>query len=184
MEIKISTPQILNVLHVLSWILFVGLCIQAGGFIFNAFFTLTINPGEAKFFWDGADLSGLYSHDSGYFFVVAFIMSLVASMKALLFYLIIKILYEKKLDMSQPFSNEVKRFIFNISYLTLGIGLFSYWGVKYAEWFVQQGVKMPDIESLHLGGADVWLFMSVTLFVVAHIFKRGVEIQSENELTI
>jgi hypothetical protein len=30
----------------------------------------------------------------------------------------------------------------------------------------------------------VWLFMSVTLFVIAQIFKRGIEIQTENELTV
>jgi hypothetical protein len=56
--------------------------------------------------------------------------------------------------------------------------------VKYARWLAQQGVKMPDIEHLRLGGADVWLFMGVTLFVIGHIFKRGIEIQSENELTV
>jgi hypothetical protein len=43
---------------------------------------------------------------------------------------------------------------------------------------------MPDIENMRLGGADVWLFMGVTLFVIAQIFKRGIEIQTENDLTI
>ena len=86
--------------------------------------------------------------------------------------------------MAQPFSKEVGRFIFRISYVALLIGLFSWWGVKYAEWLVKQGVKMPDIEYLRLGGADVWLFMSVTLFVISQIFKRGIEIQTENDLTV
>lgn len=86
--------------------------------------------------------------------------------------------------MSQPFNRDVVRFIFNVSYLALGIGLFSWWGVKYTAWFVKQGVEMPDIQYLRLGGADVWLFMGVTLFVIAQIFKRGIEIQTENELTV
>jgi hypothetical protein len=43
---------------------------------------------------------------------------------------------------------------------------------------------MPDTQFLRLGGADVWLFMAVVLFIIAQIFKRGIEIQSENELTI
>lgn len=43
---------------------------------------------------------------------------------------------------------------------------------------------MPDVQYLGLGGADVWLFMGVSLFVIAQIFKRGIEIQSENELTV
>jgi len=180
MEIKISTEQILKMLYVLSWIIFLGVCIEAGSFIFNALFTLVINHNFANYF----DLSGLYEYDPGYFFVELLLMSIVAVMRALIFYLIVKILRDKKLNLSQPFNKEVGRFIFRISYLALGIGLFSYSGVKYAEWFVKQGVKMPDIQNLRLGGADVWLFMSVILYIIAQIFKRGIEIQSESELTI
>jgi hypothetical protein len=105
-------------------------------------------------------------------------------LRAWLFYLIIKILHDKKLNMAQPFNREAGRFVFRIAYLALFIGLHSWCGVKYTGWLVIQGVKMPDIQYLRLGGADVWLFMGVTLLVIAHIFKRGIEIQSENELTV
>jgi hypothetical protein len=181
---EISTKQILKILYVLSWIIFVGVCFEAGGFIFNTFFTLVINPVDAKHYWPGIDFSGLYNYDHVYFFAETLLMIIVAVMRACIFYLIIKILHDKKLNMSQPFSREVGHFIFKISYLALSIGLFSWWGVKYTEWFVKQGVKMPDIEYLRLGGADVWLFMGVILFVIAQIFKRGIEIQTENELTV
>lgn len=43
---------------------------------------------------------------------------------------------------------------------------------------------MPTLEQMNVGGADVWFFMTVILFVIGHIFKRGIEIQSENELTV
>ena len=111
-------------------------------------------------------------------------MSIVAVMKALIFYLIVKILHDKKLNLSEPFSKELRSLIINVSYLSLGIGLFSYWGIHYSEWLVNQNVKMPDIQHLGFGGADVWLFMSVILFVIAQIFKRGIELQEENDLTI
>jgi ABC-type multidrug transport system fused ATPase/permease subunit len=143
-----------------------------------------LNPADAKHLWQEVDLSGLYKHDPGHFFAESLLMSIVAVLRACIFYQIIKILHDKKLNMSQPFSREVGRFIFKLSYLTLLIGMFSLWGVRYAEWLVKQGVKMPDIQYLRLGGADVWLFMSVTLFVIAQIFKRGIEIQTENELTV
>lgn len=78
----------------------------------------------------------------------------------------------------------MRRFVSGLSYLTLGIGLFCSWGVNYAEWMTKQGVKMPDAASMRIGGADVWLFMGITLLVIAQIFKRGIEIQTENELTI
>lgn len=184
MEIKISTKQILNLLHILSWILFIGLCIEAGGFIFNAIFTFFINPNDAGHFWKEVDLTNLYKHDSGSFLVVISLMIIVAVMKALLFYLIVKILYDKKLNLSQPFNAEVGRLLFNISYLSLGIGLFSLWGIKYTKWFVEQGIQMPDIQSLGFDGADVWIFMAIILFIIAQIFKRGIEIQEENELTV
>ena len=180
MELKISTEQMLKILYVISWIIFIGVCNEAGSFIFNALFTLFINQDNADFF----KLSDLYKYDSGYFSVVILFMSIVAVMRSIIFYLIVKILHDKKLNMAQPFNKEIGSFLFNVSYLSLGIGLFSNWGVNYTDWFIGQGVKMPDIQHLRLGGADVWLFMGVTLFVIAHIFKRGIEIQSENELTI
>jgi hypothetical protein len=175
---------ILKLLHILSWVIFVGVCIEAGGSIFSAFYTLVINSFNARTFWVGNDLSGLYEYGRGHFFAETLLISITAVLKACIFYLIIEILHNKKLSMSQPFSREVGRLIFKISYLALLIGFFCLWGAKYAAWFVKQGVKMPDIQYLRLGGADVWLFMGVILFVIAQIFKRGIEIQTENELTV
>ena len=183
MEIKISTNQMLKILYAISWIIFIGVCIEAGSFIVNAFFAV-VNPVVVKRLWQQVDLSDLFKYDHGHFFVVTFIMSITAVMRAWIFFLIIKILHDKKLNIAKPFNKEVGRFIFKVSYLALGIGLFSYGGVKYTEWLIKQGVSMPDIQYLRLGGADVWLFMGVTLFVIAQIFKSGIEIQSENELTV
>ena len=180
MEIKISTEKMLDILYVLSWIIFIGLCVEAGSFLFNAVFTTLFNPNAASYF----GLSELYHYDAGYFAVELLLMGIPAIMKAIMFYLIVKVLQEKKLNLTQPFNKETGRLIFNVSYLAFGIGLFSYWGVRYTEWFVSLGIKMPDMQNLRLDGADVWMFMGITLFVIAQIFKRGIEIQSENELTI
>jgi len=180
MEIHISTRQMLKILYILSWIIFIGVCIEAGSFFFNAVYSLAVNPKAAEYF----QLSDLYRYDRGHFFVQLILMGIAGVLKAIIFYRIVRILMDKKLDLAQPFNKEMGRFIFIVSYLALGTGLFSFWGMKYAKWLVQQGVEMPDIQHLRLGGADVWLFMGVTLFVIAHIFKRGIEIQSENELTV
>ncbi len=181
---EIGTKQMLKVLLVLLWVIFIGTCIEAGGFIFSAFYTLMINPVNAAYFWERNDLSALYKYDPGHFFAETLLISIAAVMKACIFYLIVKILHDKKLNMSQPFSKEVRDFIIRISCLAFGTGLFTIWGVKYTEWLIAKGVKMPDMLHLRLGGADVWLFMGVILFVIAQIFKRGIEIQTENELTI
>ena len=180
---EITTKRTLTVLLILAWIIFVGICIEAGGFLVNAFFAL-VNPPVVKHLWHEADLSALLAYNTWYFFAGMLLMSVVAILKAWLFYLIIKILHDKNFNLAQPFNREVRRFIFNIACITFMIGLFSWWGVKYTGWLTRQRIPMPDIQDLRLGGADVWLFMSVTLFVIGQIFKRGVEMQAENELTI
>jgi hypothetical protein len=104
---EISTKQILKILYVLSWIIFVGVCVEAGGFIFNTFFTLVINPVDAQHYWPGIDFSSLYRFDPGYFFAETFLMIIVAVMRSIIFYLIVKVLHDKKLNMAQPFNNEL-----------------------------------------------------------------------------
>lgn len=184
MELKITTRQMLKILQVVSWIIFIGLCVEAGGIAFSAVYTVAINPAKAHNFWEGADLSGLYNYDHGYFIVITLLMTIVAVLKAILFYLIIRQFVEKKLSMTQPFSSVLRQFILMVSYLALGIGLFSHSGNEYSKWLSAQQVNMPDLQSLQLGGADVWLFMAVILFMVTQLVKRGIEMQQENDLTI
>ncbi len=185
MEIKITTNQILKVLQILSWIIFIGLCIEAGGIAVNTIITLFINPLGVENFWEGANyLSSLYTFDQGHFIVITLTMIIAAVLKAIMFYLIVKLFTDKKLNISQPFSLELRRFIFKLTYLALGIGLFSHFGLKYSAWLTKQGLTEANLQSLHIAGADVWLFMAVIFFVIVQIVKRGIEIQSENDLTI
>ena len=184
MEIKISTTQVLKFLLVIAWIIFIGVSIDAGGILSNTVVALWFNPGISKNFWPQLDLSKLYQFDTGHFMTVTVLMSIVAVLQATLFYSIIKFLHNKKLNILQPFSNEMVRFILSLSYLSFGIGLFAWSGVRHSSWLVKQGVTMPDITHLRLDGAGVWLFMGVVLLVIAQIFRRGLEIQTENELTV
>ncbi len=185
MEINITTRQLLKVLQILSWIIFIGLCIDAGGIAVNTIITLFINPLGVKNFWEGAGyLASLYTFDYGHFAVITLTMLIVAVLKASMFYVIVQLFADKKLNISRPFDMELRRFIFKLSYLALGIGLFSHYGFKYSVWLAEQGVPAADLQSLHIAGADVWLFMAVILFVILQIVKRGIEIQNENDLTV
>ncbi len=184
MEIKITSKQILKILSILSWIIFVGLSIDAGGYITNTIYAMAINPTAASNYWNKIDFSSLYNYDTGYFLVITFLMIIVAVLTALMFYLIIKNLDSKKLDMVKPFKKEFGQFIQILSFLALGIGFFSNWGINYTKWLVEKGINMPGINQLNFDGADVWLFMGVILFVISQIFKRGVEIQEENDLIL
>lgn len=184
MEIKITTQHILKIIYALAWIIFIGICIDLGGFIFNTFFSLFINPEGAQHFWKETNLAALLKNSTSHFVSITSLMIIATALKALLFYLIVKLLHDKKLSLAQPFNKDVCRFIFNFMYITFGIGLFSLWGSNYTKWLLSLDIPMPSLEELKFGGANVWLFMGVVLLVLAQIFKRGIEIQEENELTI
>lgn len=184
MEIKITTQHILAVLKIIAWIIFIGVCIEAGGFLFNAFYTLAVKPQGAEFFWNHLNLLSLYQFSKSHFITELALINIVAILRAIMFYVIVKFLYDKKLDLSKPFNMELRRFILIIGYLSLGISFFSVWGTNYTDWLVSKGVTMPSVHQLRIAGADVWVFMSVVLFVIAQIFKRGIELQSENDLTV
>lgn len=184
MEIKISSKQMLNVLRILCWIIFIGLCIEAGGILFNMLYTTIYNPIGAAFFWNQIDFSELHKFDKGQFLVVTSIMSIIAILKAIMFYLIVKVLENKQLSISAPFNHLVRKFILNVAYLAIGIGIFSNYGMEYMEWLSKKGLNLPTIHLLKFGGSDVWLFMGVTLIVISYVFKRGIELQEENDLTV
>lgn len=184
MEIRITTKHILIVLNIITWIIFIGVCIEAGGFLFNSLYTLFIGPQNAEFFWNHLDLSSLYKFGKSHFITVTTIVNIVAILRAIMFFVIVKFLYDKKLDLSKPFNLEMRRFILNIGYLSLGISFFCSWGTNYTDSLVRDGVTMPSIHQLRIAGADVWLFMSITLFVIAQLFKKGIELQTENDLTV
>lgn len=184
MEIKITTRQILTVLQVLTWILFIGLCVQAGGTLFSTLFVAFINPAAAAEFWEKTDLSALYTYDRGHFLALASIASVASVLKAILFYVILRLFTAGTLSMEKPFTVLLVRFMLTATCLSAGIGFFCYYGFRYSGWLTAAGVPMPDTAALHLDGADVWLLMAVILFVIAQVMKRGVEIQEENELTV
>ena len=173
-----------QLLNVLSWIIFVGLAIDSGGYIFNTIFTLYINAACASNFWGIVDLSSLYNYDLGFFTGFTVLMITVSLLKTILFYQTVSVFHKKKFNLANPFNETIKDYIFNFAFIALAIGLFLYGGKTFSNWLISQDVQMPALENLKLGGSDVWLFMGVTLLIFAKIFKKGIELQTENELTV
>lgn len=172
------------ILHVVAWIIFVGLCIEACGFLVNTIATLSLTPEGAKRFWTQVDLSGLYHHNRTYYITLTSLICIAAMLKAIMFYLIVRIFYDKKASLSKPFSESVRKFLLTIAWLSAGIGLFSLWGARYVKTILEEGVTMPALENMKLDGGAISLFMAVILLVVAQAFKKGIEIQNENDLTV
>ncbi len=184
MATTFNTTLTRRILLVMAWVIFAGLGIDAGGIIVYSIGSLVTKAGAPVHFWQAVDLSNLLAFDRSHFITLVSIMTIVAVVKTVMFYFIVRILHDNRLNIVRPFNRQLTSFVVLISYLSMVIGLFSLAGTRFTEWLAERGTQFPTIESLRLGGGDVWLFMSVTLFVIAVIFKRGIEIQEENDLTV
>lgn len=181
---KTTTDFTFKLLNVLSWIIFIGLAIDTGGYITNTIYTLFFNSNGASKFWGNLDLSDLYNYDLGFFICFTVVLIIVSLLKTILFYQTVSVFHKKKFNLANPFNETIKNFIFNFAFIALAIGLFSYASKTFSYCLISEGVQMPALENLKLGGSDVWLFMGVTLLIFAKIFKKGIELQIENELTV
>lgn len=178
-----KTKQIIQLLNILAWIIFVVLCVEAGAIIVSSIMWLAM-PHNSRHIYKWEDLSALFEYDKGHFTVLVSIISIATILKAYLFYIVIKLMNNKNLKLSSPFSTEANRFILRGAIFAFFIGFFSKYGVEYAQWLSTKGLPVLDAAALKLDGADVWILMGVILFVIFQVFKRGIELQQENELTV
>ncbi len=167
-------------LKIVAWIIFVGLCIEAGGLIVNFIFSL-YNPEFVHNLYQKLDLSELYERSKWAFFYMYSFILVISILKVLLFYVVIRLV--TKINLSKPFSNFVSKQITQISYYTFSIGLLSYVARQTAKNIQHRGF---EIDTLNQFWADsqAFILMAAVIYVIATIFSKGVELQSENELTV
>lgn len=167
-------------LHIVAWVIFVGLCIETGGLLVNFFFNM-FNPEFVPNLYQKLDLSELYLDSKSAFFGIYSIILFISVLKALLFYTVIRLMH--KLDLTQPFNTFVSNQILQISYYTLSIGLFSFIARQVMKNLMSHGFVT---ESLNQFWADsqAFILMGAVIYIIATIFKKGVDIQNENDLTV
>ncbi len=167
-------------LHIVAWLIFVGLCIESGGLLVNFFFSL-YKPEFVQNLYQKLDLSNMYTKSRlAFFYVYSFILT-ISILKAYLFYIVIMLMH--KMDLSKPFSNFVANQISKISYFTLSIGLLSYIARESIRNLMHHGFVT---DNLHEFWADsqAFIVMGAVIYIIATIFKKGVDIQNENDLTV
>ena len=171
---------VFTVLSIVSWVIFVGLCIEAGGLIVNFIFSL-YRPEFVQNLYQKLDLSEMYERSKWAFFSMYSFILFISILKACLFYVVIMLI--SKLNLSKPFDSYVAGQIKKISYYTLSIGLISYIARQTAKNLQHRGF---DIDTLNQFWADsqAWILMAAVIYVIATIFIRGIEIQNENDLTV
>ncbi len=171
---------VFKALLIIAWIIFVALCIEAGGLVVNFIFSLYW-PDFVQHLYQKLDLSQLYDINWYAFLTSYSFIITIALLKAALFYTVIRLMHQ--LNLAQPFSTFAAKQITLISQYTLAIGLISF--------IARQTTKKWDsydinTENLHQfwADSDAYILMGAVVYIIACIFKKGVEIQNENELTV
>jgi len=83
------------------------------------------------------------------------------------------------MDLKKPFSSFVARQITLLSYYTLFIGLLSY----IARQSPHQSFVSDNLNQFW-EDSQAFILMGAVIYIIATIFKKGVDIQNENDLTI
>lgn len=167
-------------LHIVAWIFFVGLSIEAGGLLVNFFFSL-YKPEFIQNLYQKLDLIDMYKDSKGVFFFVYSLILSISISKAYLFYVVIMLML--KMDLSKPFNTFVERRFFKISYITLAIGFFSYIASELAKKLAYYGFVTDKLNQFWTDG-QAFILMGAVIYIIATIFKKGVDIQNENDLTV
>lgn len=175
-----NNDVVLKVLHVVSWIVFIGLCIEAGALIFNFIFAL-FKPIASHNIYKGLDLSEIYEKQFPHFISLMSFVVVLAVLKAYLFYLVVKIFL--KLNLVKPFDMEIAKLIEKISYETVAISILSFIAHQYTKRLIQKGYEVSDVEN-YWNDTAAFLMMAAILFVISQVFKKGIELQKENDLTV
>lgn len=167
-------------LYIVTWLIFVGLAIEAGGLIVNFIFSI-FHPEFVQNLYQKLDLTQMYNDSKAAFFGIYSFILIISVLKACLFYIVIRLMH--KMDLSKPFSSFVSKQILQISYYTLFIGLLSFIGRQWAKNLMHSSF-IPDDINQFWADSQAFILMGAVIYIIATIFKKGVDIQNENELTI
>ena len=167
-------------LYIVAWLIFVGLSIEAGGLIVNFFFSV-YKPEFVQNLYQKLDLIQMYKESKLSFFGIYSFILIISILKAFLFYTVIRLMH--KIDLSKPFDIFVSRQISQISYYTLSIGMLSYIATQLVKNLMHHGF-VPDNLSQFWADSQAFILMGAVIYIIATIFKKGVDIQNENDLTV
>ncbi|HUW05066.1 MAG TPA: DUF2975 domain-containing protein [Williamwhitmania sp.] len=171
---------VFKALHIVAWLIFVGLCIEAGGLIVNFVYSV-FKPEIVAKLYQKLDLSGMYQQSKwAYYGMYSFAIS-ISVLKAMLFYIVIELLY--KLDLAKPFSSFAAKKIKQISYYTFSIGILSFIARETAKNLSHHGYEIDKLSQFWVD-SQAFILMAAVIYIIATIFKKGVDIQNENDLTV
>jgi Protein of unknown function (DUF2975) len=173
---KTKTERILAIMNVLAYLALIGLLIKAGA-ILTSYIVSLRNPEGAKNLYLGLNLYTLKEFSFWHYSLNVLLLIALPLFEAFVAYLVIKVLTKIKLE--NPFTADVSDILERISYFIFGTWIIA---LFYNEHTGMMLKKIPGLSENKV--STEFIFLAGVVFVFAQIFKKGVEIQSENELTV
>jgi hypothetical protein len=176
MSTKTKTETILVIMNVLAWITFVGLMIEAGA-ILTTYVVGLAKPEMVPKLYKGMDWDNLRQYDVWYYTGIITLKAAILILEAYTAYIVIKVL--STIKMTNPFTMHVAKKLENIAYILILVWVATLLYNGQLKWLSK------DVAGLEGKTLSTELIIYAGLvFIISQIFKKGVEIQSENELTV
>lgn len=170
------TEKILRILRVIAWAAFIGLMVQ-GVSVFLSFIVSFQEARAASNLYRGLNLSALRGYSFLHYTLVVIYLVLIAFLKAAIAYMLAKAL--QTVNASAPFSERMARVLERISLVLLMLAIIAFAHNIHSTWLL----SMSSLE-IERGPLPEYIFMAILVYAISQVYKRGVEIQSENELTV
>jgi hypothetical protein len=176
---KAKTQTILTISKFLALAGAVGYSILCGSQL-TTLVASFVNPEWAKRTYE-VDLNvfSIRDHSAGYYFFAMFLTIAVSVLKALIWWMVFGLL--SKLKLQTPFSMEVERKLERIAYLLLTIWIV---GSPFWKIYINYLSRDTGIQLTTNNSGDEYFFMAGMIYIISQVFKRGIEIQEENQLTV
>ena len=176
---KIKTETILKVSKYLALLGGIWYSILCGSQL-TTLVASFISPDWAKRTYEvNLTLFGIREHSIPYYVYAMCLVIAVSALKAFVWYVVYELL--SKLKLQTPFSMEVEKKLERIAYVLFGVWIIGsiFWKIYISYLSKDTGILLPANNS-----GDEYLFMAGIIYIISQVFKRGIEIQEENDLTV
>ena len=169
--------NVLSVMNVLFWIAFIGLCIKTGALIFSFILSLILYPKAASNLYLGLNLRELFTYSQLLYIAVGTLLIVITAQKATIAYYAVQCF--RRFNPDRPFDYGVSDIFTKISHIALVTGVLAIIAHHFSKWIAKKGVVIP----IDWGGNEI-LFFAGVIYLLALTFKKGAELQQEQDLTV
>lgn len=170
----------MKIVIIICWLIFIGCCIQTIGLLYSYILSL-FQPTYLNQHYLRLDLSEVYNENRIIYSLVAIVLIVTSTTKALIFYYVLK-LY-KFFQPEKPFTSTILNILSKITYCTAFIGILLI-VIKHVLKNLSVKWNALDLIVEFLEDGSTYIGIYIVLTVITLIFKKGIELQTDNDLTL